>query len=633
MSAVLDATVKATGARLSYRSVLSVPADIDLRRILTAEVDAWLRTKGLQVSDFGPTWVDVGSGAAVIWPIDHGQRGVVRGRMRLAEARGFETRLTHVQSSGAPGWLALDIYAPQGRDARVPRLLRQLLPFINAHDGLAEVRERAVLARPEDVDDLVEVICDPDRRGVVFVAGTDESLPMDPWRDLVDRVARDTVGMAATYLLDAEATRLLDEGIGPTHSVVAGTIRTFLPSADPASRVDARRHRFLGAARLATEDPRALARILAGVAAREMVTSQLPREVVRAHRALDRIEDADLVAAWRGDRAPALQSMRAVTEVLPPASVPEVEAAASQEIEMPPEPAVADDLAAATPDTGQVEVYLALAAGLRTVLGVDEPTLEAVDQLVALAELGRRAENAGERLEQRLADLHAQLEATEDRVRELENERDDALEDFALAQEDAGELRARVRYLQQELATSGKSDVAWGDLPVDAKPRYPGSFDALLENVTGLQGVVFTGDPGKTRELDLHDQLGALADKTWDVLLALQDYVRAKAEGLFTGGLPEYLRNPPSGYRSVSANQFVAVESETVRANRSMRRQREFPVPESVDPGGTVFMEAHFRLGAKRTISPRLYLYDATGRGDVVYVGYIGRHLENTKTS
>jgi hypothetical protein len=45
-------------------------------------------------------------------------------------------------------------------------------------------------------------------------------------------------------------------------------------------------------------------------------------------------------------------------------------------------------------------------------------------------------------------------------------------------------------------------------------------------------------------------------------------------------------------------------------------------------------MGAHVRIGASGSgrISPRLYFYDDTSQTENIYLGYLGRHLTNTKT-
>jgi hypothetical protein len=75
-------------------------------------------------------------------------------------------------------------------------------------------------------------------------------------------------------------------------------------------------------------------------------------------------------------------------------------------------------------------------------------------------------------------------------------------------------------------------------------------------------------------------------------------------------------------------------ESQTVRNNPKWRREREFPVPKAVCASGMLFMGSHVRVGASAVgqISPRLYFYDATAQTGMIYVGYLGRHLTNTRS-
>ncbi len=57
------------------------------------------------------------------------------------------------------------------------------------------------------------------------------------------------------------------------------------------------------------------------------------------------------------------------------------------------------------------------------------------------------------------------------------------------------------------------------------------------------------------------------------------------------------------------------------------------PVPESAHPGGRVFMSEHLKLGQYRSVAPRLHFFHDGRNTGKVYVGYIGRHLPNTKTN
>ena len=114
----------------------------------------------------------------------------------------------------------------------------------------------------------------------------------------------------------------------------------------------------------------------------------------------------------------------------------------------------------------------------------------------------------------------------------------------------------------------------------------------------------------------------------------MQSYANTKAEGTFTGDFKVWCEKPPSGAYGIPSGKVVRDESETVRKHGKWRRQREFPVPADIDPAGRVFMGAHVRIGASAAgrINPRLYFHDATARFGMMYVGYLGRHLSNTRS-
>jgi len=255
-----------------------------------------------------------------------------------------------------------------------------------------------------------------------------------------------------------------------------------------------------------------------------------------------------------------------------------------------------------------------------------------VDQLVTLAEQSLAAQDTRASVEQRLDALQTRLEATEDRELGFADQADEAEQNYAQSQYEKNALADKVLYLQRALARLDQSETAWSDVPEHERTQRPDSFEQLLDTVGTLNNVVFTGSRGATIELDSHDMLGTLAGKAWDLLLVLQDYANTKKDGRCTGSLHEYLRNTPPGCRSYSANQYAPVESDTVRNNPNWHGERVFPVPESIDAHKRLFMESHFRLSAKKSVSPRVYIHDATRKDGKIYVGYIGRHLENTKS-
>jgi hypothetical protein len=461
---------------LTYRSVVEVPEDAQLERSVRSEVNAWLGSKGYDASDLGPAWQEIAPGTGAVWleyPV--GPDGAVRARLNLAEVSGWGTQLTFSAGGNRPGWLWVDVHSPDGRQAKVPRLVRNLLPLVDAWDGLARLEERCTILHAEDVTDLIDVLCDPQRRGVIFVAGTTAVQPGQPWRELVDAVAKDTVGLAATYLLDSAATVELEAAVGQSYATPGGAIRTYLPEVDPASVLDSRRHRILGAERLASSDVRDVRRLLADVARRQTLGAALPRDVVKVDRLLDRLQTTELVSTWQSPRGRHVATTPAPvalhTTELDVVSVPEVTVDLATVTEVEPDPIppavalpgggvpattaedaptelVADgvlppdqDLAKTTAtdafevtptiDVLSVETHLALVAGMGRVFGAEEPTPDLVDRLVALAEQSLAAQDTRASVEQRLDALQTRLEATEDRELGFANQADEAEQNFA----------------------------------------------------------------------------------------------------------------------------------------------------------------------------------------------------------
>ncbi len=145
------------------------------------------------------------------------------------------------------------------------------------------------------------------------------------------------------------------------------------------------------------------------------------------------------------------------------------------------------------------------------------------------------------------------------------------------------------------------------------------------------EGVVFTGDPKFCFELDPRDQLGTTARIGWEAVLALRDCIRAREDDGWQGSVHDYLKRTPDGYRTVSIKKHVPGESATTM--QQWGHERRFPVPKHVSPSEQIEMRAHFRLGQIGMVSPRMYYLDRWSQDGKIYIGYIGRHLTNTKTN
>ncbi|MFC4950719.1 hypothetical protein [Pseudonocardia sp. GCM10023141] len=247
--------------------------------------------------------------------------------------------------------------------------------------------------------------------------------------------------------------------------------------------------------------------------------------------------------------------------------------------------------------------------------------------LETLARTGQRADSTKQRISTRLREL-------QDSVDDAGLERDLALEELAIeqreradAEEDRAEAERRLRYLRKQLVVVGRADVAWTEPELDIRDIRPDTFVDLLERLAELEHVTFTGDGGVTLDLDKHGNSRSWAGKTWDALLALDDYARISLGEGFAGDVSAYLADTPAACRTFSGNRHASTESGDVQRNPQLRNPRELPVPAEVEPSGRAFMGAHFKIAQSATISPRLHYLDATARTRVIYVGYIGPHL------
>ncbi|MFD8213570.1 hypothetical protein ACFV2U_07505 [Streptomyces sp. NPDC059697] len=192
------------------------------------------------------------------------------GRWRLRETAPVGTWQTTVvtrQIADGPTWVQLDVeHLPDDAEAapvpaKTPRLAKHLLEALDAHDGLADVTAMPQVVEAEDVEAVIDELCDADRRLPVVMASTPSDVDFDAWLEgTVDPLVRPLVGLAILYVLTPGAESVFNRAL-EHHRVYNGGIRTYLPGVDPAWPADGQRHRVMSK-RLITENPRLAARIL-----------------------------------------------------------------------------------------------------------------------------------------------------------------------------------------------------------------------------------------------------------------------------------------------------------------------------------------------------------------------------------
>ncbi len=532
----------------------------------------------------------------------------------------------HLEAGGASGWVWFDIDSPDsGPQPKPPRIAGDLLRSVTGRDGDHVLTGQARIARRTQAAEILQSIEDPRRRGLLFLAGTDDVLPLDKWTQYVRGILHDTVGLASAHVLDAETTALVNSWLPATHRIAPGTVRTFRPDVDVDDPLDGERHRILGTRRIIRDEARALRSLLAHQARSLSVTAPLPRDAVAVDEQLRRRIDEALL-----DRAVPTDADDDTGPAPAPAQA-DGEGTAAATV-TPPVPPMSD---APPPPAGNVAhpVLRVLSSVVKDVLGAVSVTESAVRTLGALARRAQRTATAREDLEERLARLESERAAADDENVLLRGMLEDEQLERGQADKDRADAERHLRHVRTELARMGQAEAAWSEPEDDPLDNRPGSHDDLLLRFDDLPFVEFTGDAATTHDLDKHDPLGTWAGKSWDALLALNDYCRLVRGGEFHGSVHHYLMDTPGSCRGYPARSHAADESDSVRNSAKMRGPRTLPVPSSVDPDGSIFMGAHFKISRFRGISPRMHYYDdASGTGKI-YVGYIGPHLPTTLTN
>ncbi|MFE7527188.1 hypothetical protein ACFU7Y_15895 [Kitasatospora sp. NPDC057542] len=568
------------------------------------QLASWLKQEGFeepppdspapvgQSAEPAPTAERLRLGERVLLDRDHGPlRGgpgtgrYDRRRLRIPAPHGTQQlTLTVSTASDGPTWVRLEAEAHStGSGVRtpcrvpVPELARSLLPLLDATDGPAAVHSAPRVITADEVDTLIDELCDPERRLPTVVASVPVNLPVDRWvQDVVSPLCQQLPGLATAYVLDPGARTGFNVAL-EYHTVYGGAVRTYLPEVDPASRQDSARHPVLARGRIEQDLRRA-----AGLLARE------PRRL-----AADQPLPPPLAAV-------------PVLRVPPPQLRRTAQQATERAAEHVVEQAVERTIGRAAPYQGA--------------------------DLAALA----REEQQDRAEQQARADELERVRHTLRLERREHRERGQGREGRDGRDIREGRLRSGTRALTGRHCVAPGSGSAVGPHSA-AQPHdrrgTPETFTELMARLGEFPLVTFTGDQKNALALDELQCAGAgWARLAWDGLTALQEYAEAAVRGAAGGDFKQWCERTPEGCRRFPPRKAVRGESRTVFSHTKWKRERMLPVPECVDSSRRAFMGAHLRIGGGRT-APRLhYLDDCSGSGRI-YVGYIGLHLTNTRTN
>lgn len=662
---------------VGYRSIFAVRRDQNAVEVAEEQFRSWLRGKRYDPDAVTPGMHDVGEHAQLVVSELRPPDGSRSLRYRLTETPvtgEWVTTITARQSGREPGWVWVDVNAPPSsrpavppdsddgtEDARwtaVPRLVRDILSVTDARDGEMILGGRPTLVTVDEIDDLISAICDPARRGEAIVAAPIPGVAVPRLIDHVEQLTRECVGLAGIYALDTEAAAELEASFGRSHAVPLGAIRSFLPGADPASAVDARRHRILLARTIASQPPGKLSHMLGRASRNRAMNLPLPSNVIRTDRLLSREEPAAVLRSIQTATAASALPARPAVAGHAASAATEADAVIREAEQIATEAAreaglAAGEAARITEAAGSAPVEEAASAAAREVTAASELMAELVrefatgsagepgagsigglvDRLRDLLTEGRAAVRGNREMSRRVAALQDVVDEIEDNRDQVRARLEDEQLDHAETQAELLEEKAEADRLRAALARVDRTGEAW--TTVAEAPQSPASFAELLERLDDgtLPGVVFTGDTRPTLDLDEYDPLGTWASKAWDILRVLDGYADARRTGEFTQGVHAYLSQTPPGSPGYSPGAHASQESDSVEQSAKFSKLRMLPVPPDIDADGIIFMGAHFKIARRGLISPRMHYHDGTAKTGIVYIGYIGRHLSNPHTN
>ncbi|MGA4801502.1 PspA/IM30 family protein [Streptomyces lavendulocolor] len=502
-------------------------------------------------------------------------------RLRLRENKEekregtWQTTLTSaVDREAGPAYVGVDLehYPSPGAGQTTPcppRLVRELLDQFDVMDGSTRLSAVPHATHSDTLDLLLAALTDPARELPLVVAAV-PSHTDTAWERLLTKLAQNLAGIASVHRLERDAAAAFAASTGDGHNVFAGQIRTYLPGVVLGSGEDGRRHRLLTYRRLSDPQFRNADTRIARYPRLHAVTTPQPELLSEA--AFPGIEEA-------------LKNLRAARS--------------------------------ATARTDGDETLESLRRQLDSANQTIDKALEELSEAASARDLAERSRRA---LDQERKDAVDRYE--------------DEIADHDATQSALSALRHQVSVLQQRLVAAGRADDAYTPPVEDPVPM---SFAELGDRAPGrMRHLILTYDVSRAADLDDDLKSSTWASKVWDALLALDAYGGAStAEGGFEGTFRDFCEAAPQGLRCYPSARVAMVESDTVRKDKKgHRRQRIFRVPPEVDPSGELFMEAHIKIDSKGRIAPRVYFYDDTaGATGKVIVGYIGRHLSNTRTN
>lgn len=623
-----------------YRAILRLADSEDAIEVAESQLHGWFLEKknrkgsGFEHADWdGPGLHRLGRGAEL--SVVHASESLDSSRRRLY-------RLRETNQHGVWTVSVYAVSAPQSRrhtqslvieaglenvatnsavaQVATPRLAPRILETTNAKDGETPLYGLPRLIRSGDVDEVLQSIMDPLRTAGVIVAPSPDWRHQERWREIMTGLTKQSVGVATSYVLDPDATALLAKHLPRSHAVEPGVVRTYAPEVELESPEDGLRHRMLG--------PATLARAIDG--------SRVSPTLVRRHAESTRLRFIQL------DLPPDVRRSLEILarEELASERTVEVRRRIARPTPPPAERIGVEETAPEAPTVSRPAIeeprFIArLGQLLRKWVGTKDATEHAID---ALEQLLTTSTTELKVATEQIDDAVAEIEAKDDELRGLRANTENLSYDLAVSDDQVRKLDREVQILRRRLVEAdlaAQTHVA----PIDSQWDAPDDIAELIARITpGEQAhlaasrVIFTGDVDKALEIDVREKTPRYAYAFWDYVHVLFDFAEGRAAGRIPAGVHAYLKSDAMDGHKCPPDRHAPTESDTVLNRAEWRAERVLPVPHEVAIEGTVLMDAHFKPTWRDSFAPRMHYYDDTARSGMIYVGYIGRHLRNTKS-
>ena len=128
----------------------------------------WLAEKDIAISE-DPGCLEADGARATIETIKNGIQELLFCQLVEETRAGRFTTEIHASTDG---WINISVRSAERRFVSVPRIAKALMRRLDLYDASLQLLDKPMVWDIDKIDDLIELLEDDDRHGLVFVAGS-----------------------------------------------------------------------------------------------------------------------------------------------------------------------------------------------------------------------------------------------------------------------------------------------------------------------------------------------------------------------------------------------------------------------------------------------------------------------------